>query len=427
MACNKYILTNTGDTTINFSYRRCGDGMWQYQIDLLPEESKNIWLIDGTFSTTLSYLNELVLEDTGVFPPTITGETPTPTPILTITPTPTVTSTPTPTPTTIIPTVTTGTANPNPPYSQASITNNTISDLTGGIECGICWSLSLNPTILDSHVSATLGSPFSGTCTSLNGGTDYHVRAYYTNLNGTYYGDDVVFNSGVCFPEGTLITMSNGRYKKIEDIEYSDSLLVWNFDECHFDKAKPIWMMEPVPAEEYVTIGFSDGSELGISGNLRSTGGHRIFNIEKGEFTYAIPNQHTPIGTHTFNDNGEIVTIVSKSLVKSSTNIYNVVTDFHMNIFAGGVLTSRRLNNLYPIVDMKFVKDNRITNPHEMFPDVSYEYYEGLRLSEQPLSNEKEGITNKTISELSYAVPTSDELNKWMMNFESSKLVMELA
>ena len=114
MACNKYILTNTGDTTINFSYRRCTDAMWQYQIDLLPEESKNIWLIDGTFSTTLSYLNELVLEDTGVFPPTITGETPTPTPTIAVTSTPTSTIAATSTPTPTITTTPTTTPTPTP-------------------------------------------------------------------------------------------------------------------------------------------------------------------------------------------------------------------------------------------------------------------------------------------------------------------------
>jgi hypothetical protein len=49
--------------------------MWQYQVELLPEETKNIWLIDTTFSITPSYLNELVLEDTGSFPPIITSST----------------------------------------------------------------------------------------------------------------------------------------------------------------------------------------------------------------------------------------------------------------------------------------------------------------------------------------------------------------
>jgi hypothetical protein len=397
MACSKYIITNTGSTIVNFNYRRCDDAMWEYQVELSPNQTKNIWLINDTYSIAPLYVSSVVLVNDGAYPPPI-----------------------------IVPVVTTGEVIPNPNQQQVITTGNTISDLSGGIDCGICWSLSLNPTILDSHVSVALGSPFNATGTGLDSGTDFYLRAYYTNLNGTYYGDNVAFNSGICFPEGTLITMSNGGHKKIEDIEYSDSLLVWNFDESHFDTASPIWMMKPVPVEEYVMIGFSDGSELGIAGNLQSIGSHRIFNIEKGEFTYAIPNEHTPIGTHTFNDNGEIVTIVSKSLVETPTNIYNVVTDFHMNIFAGGVLTSRRLNNIYPIVDMKFVKDGRTTNPHEMFPGVSYEYYEGLRLGEQPLSNEKEGITNKTMSELAYAVPTSEELKKWVLNFESSKLILEL-
>ena len=48
MACSKYILTNTGSTLVNFSYRRCDDSLWDYQVELLPNQTKNIWVINGT-------------------------------------------------------------------------------------------------------------------------------------------------------------------------------------------------------------------------------------------------------------------------------------------------------------------------------------------------------------------------------------------
>ena len=50
MACSKYTLTNTGSTVVNFSYRRCEDSLWEYQVELNPSQSKNIWLIDNTYS-----------------------------------------------------------------------------------------------------------------------------------------------------------------------------------------------------------------------------------------------------------------------------------------------------------------------------------------------------------------------------------------
>ena len=40
MACSKYILTNTGSTTVNFNYQRCDDAEWQYQIELEPNQDR---------------------------------------------------------------------------------------------------------------------------------------------------------------------------------------------------------------------------------------------------------------------------------------------------------------------------------------------------------------------------------------------------
>lgn len=92
MACSKYTLTNTGSTSVNFNYRRCDDSMWEYQVNLDPNQTKNIWLIDGTYDTAQSYESSIVLTNDGVYP-----LTPTPTPSVTVTPSVTTTITPTPT------------------------------------------------------------------------------------------------------------------------------------------------------------------------------------------------------------------------------------------------------------------------------------------------------------------------------------------
>jgi hypothetical protein len=101
MACSKYTLTNTGSTSVNFNYRRCDDSMWQYQVNLDPNETKNIWLINQTYSIATLFQPNVVLVDDGVFPPTptptATSIPPTPTPTATSIP-PTATSVP-PTPT----------------------------------------------------------------------------------------------------------------------------------------------------------------------------------------------------------------------------------------------------------------------------------------------------------------------------------------
>ena len=96
MACSKYTLTNTGSTIVNFNYRRCDDSMWEYQVELLPNQTKKIWLINDSYSIAPSYVGVVNLVNNGAFPIT---PTPSPTAAVTATPTITPTRTPTPTPT----------------------------------------------------------------------------------------------------------------------------------------------------------------------------------------------------------------------------------------------------------------------------------------------------------------------------------------
>jgi hypothetical protein len=305
--------------------------------------------------------------------------------------------------------------------SSASVTGTITSD--GGsaiLERGIVWSTSPDPTISNNKVAGTgtAVETFTQTYAIPNPYAYIYVRTYATNVIGTGYGTDLYFILP-CFVKGTKITMFDRTKKNIEDISYEDNLLVWNFDDGQFDSAKPLWIMEMVKTPS-VNILFSDGSKLGISGYLQHDGGHRIFNLDKGEFTYAIPNEHTPIGTRTFNDKGEIVTIVGKEEGEFA-EIYNVVTNRHLNIFAEGALTSRRLNNIYPISDMKFVKEERTITPIEEFMGITEEYYNGLRLGEQPLVKVSEGFLTKSPGELAYTRPTIEELVEWTIGFIQKK------
>jgi hypothetical protein len=61
---------------------------------------------------------------------------------------------------------------------------------------GVCWSLSANPTISDSHTTNGSGTGvFTSSLTGLTAGTAYHVRAYATNSVDTAYGSDVQFTT----------------------------------------------------------------------------------------------------------------------------------------------------------------------------------------------------------------------------------------
>jgi hypothetical protein len=139
MACSKYTLTNTGSTVVNFSYRRCDDSMWNYQVELLPSQVKNIWVINGTYTVAPSFKGSISLVNNGPFPPISATNTPTPsnspTPTPSVTPSVTPTNTPTQTQTgtaavTPTPSVTaTITPSPTEPirYTQSDICHDEVN------------------------------------------------------------------------------------------------------------------------------------------------------------------------------------------------------------------------------------------------------------------------------------------------------------
>ena len=177
MACSKYTLTNTGTTAVNFNYRRCDDSMWEYQVNLDPNQTKNIWLIDGTYDAAQIYETNIVLVNDGVYP-----LTPTPTPSVTTTNTPTVTQTPTPTSTSN----NTPTPTPTPTVTPSRVIY-TYTNLGTGFNsttsCAAAKTLTLYGTNAPTFSSLSLGDILylDSQCTS-------PIASYFVS-DGTYYVD----------------------------------------------------------------------------------------------------------------------------------------------------------------------------------------------------------------------------------------------
>ena len=198
--------------------------------------------------------------------------------------------------------------------------------------------------------------------------------------------------SVICLVEGTMVTMADGSHKAIEDIRYNDLLRVWNFDLGEFSEALPVFVKREETHAEHYQFTFSDGTVL-------RTVGHHVFNKQAGEFTMLVRDT-TPVGTITFNEFGEEVTLIAKEIIEEPVRFYNVWTQYHLNLFADSILTSNRFNNIYPIQDMKFVKDNRALRPLEEFANIDPKYISGLRLQEQPAQYTAEYIRDYVESKL---------------------------
>ena len=255
-------------------------------------------------------------------------------------------------------------------------------------------------TTLDTVTSTEKNQTFNYTVTS--GGwylATVDIKDASGNLLSTYNinnheiqaieGEQYYSFTVACLPAETMVSVvveeedENGKKtkklkkKKIKDLTYKDDLLVWDFDKGCLAIAKPLWLKKSEEIDEVNVLKFSDGTEL------KTVKQHRIFNKELGKFTYPMSDE-TPIGTTTFKEDGTEVTLVSKEVVTENVEYYNVITNYHMNAFAEGILTSCRLSNLYEIKDMKYVKDDRELVSIEEFGEIPEEFYKGLRLAEQP-------------------------------------------
>jgi uncharacterized protein (TIGR02145 family) len=113
--------------------------------------------------------------------------------------------------------------NPKIFTSRASIITQTTATSGGSIandggpsvtSRGVCWASFTNPTIDDNHtVDGTGTGDFISNLTGLTINTRYYIRAYYTNSEGTIYGNQVFFATKG--ESGTVSDIDGNNYSTI--------------------------------------------------------------------------------------------------------------------------------------------------------------------------------------------------------------------
>lgn len=191
-----------------------------------------------------------------------------------------------------------------------------------------------------------------------------------------------------CFVYGTLITLADGSKKAVQDITYDDDILTFNFDENRFESQKPYWIAKECEAPLYWNVELSNGTKLGLVGANGKC--HRLFNEQKGKFVY--PQDFNEYD-RTFTEHSERPYIVKCEKVIEPKKYYNFATNKDNNCFANGVLCGNRFSNVYPIDNMRFIKDDRVLHTREEYAEIPDKYFYGLRLAEQPImDNDKSNV-----------------------------------
>ena len=168
------------------------------------------------------------------------------------------------------------------------------------------------------------------------------------------------------------------RRKKLKDVTKDDLILCWDFKTGKFVFIEPIWIKKVETMDHYYHLEFNDGSHLNILGD------HKLFDADRNKFVNAGADNELHIGSHVFNSKGEIVELVSYERINEKKDAYNVITNYHMNLFANGILTSCVLSNIYQIADMKYVDDSCERLTLEDLDGIDEEFIKGLRLNEVP-------------------------------------------
>lgn len=196
----------------------------------------------------------------------------------------------------------------------------------------------------------------SGGVTLVEDGSMY--AKYKITGNGSISGIDYY----PCFVEGTLITMANGTQKPVENIEYGDEVLCYDFEKGEQTTSYIDWMIPKQTATEYWKITLSDGTVLKLVGpkdGPNKNKSHRLYNVTKQSFMYPQDFEKDDL---TLKENGDLVKIVSCEKIFETVSFYNISSKDHINVYAEGVLTSNRLNNRFEIKNNKFTDKKLMTD-----------------------------------------------------------------
>jgi uncharacterized protein (TIGR02145 family) len=120
---------------------------------------------------------------------------------------------------------------------------------------GICWNTSPNPSISNSHTtsnSGATGTTYSDIMTNLIPNCTYYVRAYATNLLGTNYGEERIFN--------TLCNDVNVTISGVTSINYGQSTTL-------YASGAPYYLWNTGVTQDHITVNPTTTTTYSVTGS----------------------------------------------------------------------------------------------------------------------------------------------------------------
>ncbi len=160
---------------------------------------------------------------------------------------------------------------------------------------------------------------------------------------------------GGCFLPGTMISMADGTFKPIEEIEIGDLVLSYDFEKSQVVEDSVIDAFDYL-SKDFVKMTLSDGT------SVKSTQDHPYWAVGRGwvsfdpELTYrnySISTLKVEVGDTLLSDKSELITIetVESSSVGDFLRTYNFHASKNRNYFANGVL----VHNKIPVEYLEYI------------------------------------------------------------------------
>ncbi len=197
-----------------------------------------------------------------------------------------------------------------------------------------------------------------------------------------------IWNFVICLVEGTEILLADGTYKKIEDVEYTDLLTVYDHLNGGITYVYPVWIEKAGGSiDVYQKITFEDGTHLKVAGQ------HCLFDSEKNMYVDVSNEEEFGIGSKVYKvKNGELIEVAVTNIeyIEETVNYYDVLSTTHYNVIANDLITTDKItqftNVLYKWQDKAVYKEFRKREQEEQLDYntvslIPYDWFKGCNLN----------------------------------------------
>lgn len=194
--------------------------------------------------------------------------------------------------------------------------------------------------------------------------------------------------SGSCVTPDTLITLADGTKKRVDQLDGSELLLVWNMETGMLDAAPIMFVDSEAETEvEVIYLHFSDGTIVKVITE------HGFWDYDLNKYVYLDRNADDYIGHSFFRQSGNSgakVKLLNVEIKTELTTAWSPVTAGHLNYFVNGMLSMPGgVGGLFNIFDV---------NPETM----TYDY--------EAMARDIETYGLLTYEELASVMPLSEDM-----------------